>query len=501
MKFDSSYLSKRLSYLFDEKRYLFYLFLITGLVDDASSSTNEVNRHLEKGMELLARGQFGDALSHYHAAIDGDPKNYLTYFKRATVYLAIGKPKAALDDLNEVLELKDDFSPARSQRGNLLLKLGRIDEAHIDLESVLRDDPHNLDALNQYNLIEHLKVDFQNLDLYLQDHSWPEAIAILTKLIQDLPYSSKLRELRSECFEHVGNKQNAIADLTVSTKMNNDDTVGYFKLSKLHYEIGEIEESLKKIRECLKLNPDHKECMTHYRKVKNLYNHFKAMNDHSQNEEFNECIERADRALKVESTVNTIIQQLMAKKCHCANKGRDSNEAIQMCTEALKYDQNDVNVLCDRAEAHLNADEFEEAEADFHKAANIDPQLSRAKEGLKKAQNIAKQRSKRDYYKILDVRRSASKREIMKAYRKLAAKWHPDNYTDEKEKAKAEKLFIDVARAKEVLTDDEKRKKFDMGIDPLDSEAQQHAHHHGGGGFPFHFDSFDSPFVFKFNFN
>lgn len=94
MKFDSGYFSKRLSYFFDEKKYLFYLFLITGLVDgkfkflnfffltfklkirllfsrylDASSSTNEVNRHLEKGMELLARGQFGDALSHYHAAI------------------------------------------------------------------------------------------------------------------------------------------------------------------------------------------------------------------------------------------------------------------------------------------------------------------------------------------------------------------------------------------------------------------------------------------------
>ena len=162
-----------------------------------------------------------------------------------------------------------------------------------------------------------------------------------------------------------------------------------------------------------------------------------------------------------------VIQQLMAKKCHCANKIRDSKEAIQICTDALRYDQNDVNVLCDRAEAYLNNDEFEEAEADFHKATNIDPHLTRAQEGVKKAQNIAKQRSKKDYYKILEVKRSATKREIMKAYRKLAAKYHPDNYTDEKEKAKAEKVFIDIARAKEVLTDEEKRKKFDMGIDPL----------------------------------
>lgn len=427
---------------------------------------------------------------------DGDPKNYLTYFKRATVYLAIGKPKAALDDLNEVLELRPDFAPARSQRGSLLLKLGRIDEAHIDLEWVLREDPHNMDALNQYNLIEHIKVDLQNLDLVLQDHSWAEGVDLLTRLMQELPYNPNLRELRAQCFEHLGSKQSAIADLTVSTKMNNDDTAGYFKLSRLHYEIGEVEESLKKIRECLKLNPDHKECMAHYRKAKPLFGHLKAMNDHSQAEEYSECMERADKAIKLESSVQRVVHEILAKKCHCANKGADPKQAIKICTEALRYGPEDANILCDRAEAYLNGDEFEEAEADFHKAANIDPHLTRAQEGVKKAQNIAKQRNKRDYYKILDVKRTASKREILRQYRKLAAKYHPDNFTDEKEKAKNEKVFIDVARAKEVLTDEEKRRQFDSGIDPLDPEAQNQHH----GGFPFQ-GGFDSPFVFKFHFN
>jgi len=40
----------------------------------------------------------------------------------------------------------------------------------------------------------------------------------------------------------------------------------------------------------------------------------------------------------------------------------------------------------------------------------------------------------------------------MKAYRKLAAQWHPDQYTGN-DKEKAEKMFIDIAAAKEVLTD------------------------------------------------
>lgn len=49
--------------------------------------------------------------------------------------------------------------------------------------------------------------------------------------------------------------------------------------------------------------------------------------------------------------------------------------------------------------------------------------------------------------------RNAKKQEIVKAYRKLAMQWHPDNFQDEEEKKQAEKKFIDIAAAKEVLTD------------------------------------------------
>ena len=40
------------------------------------------------------------------------------------------------------------------------------------------------------------------------------------------------------------------------------------------------------------------------------------------------------------------------------------------------------------------------------------------------------------------------------SFRKLAQKWHPDNFQDEEEKKKAEKKFMDIAAAKEVLTDE-----------------------------------------------
>ena len=63
----------------------------------------------------------------------------------------------------------------------------------------------------------------------------------------------------------------------------------------------------------------------------------------------------------------------------------------------------------------------------------------------------------RDYYDVLGVSRSASPEEIQKAYRKLARKFHPDiNKTKE-----AEDRFKEINEANEVLSDPEKRKKYD----------------------------------------
>jgi molecular chaperone DnaJ len=66
---------------------------------------------------------------------------------------------------------------------------------------------------------------------------------------------------------------------------------------------------------------------------------------------------------------------------------------------------------------------------------------------------------KRDYYEILQVARNAGGDEIKRAYRKLALKYHPDNYKGDK--AEAEKKFKELAEAYEVLSDSSKRQRYD----------------------------------------
>src|SRR6478609_2430984 len=64
-----------------------------------------------------------------------------------------------------------------------------------------------------------------------------------------------------------------------------------------------------------------------------------------------------------------------------------------------------------------------------------------------------------DYYKILGLSKEATEEDIKKAYRKLARKHHPDLNPNNKE---AHKLFQQINEANEVLSDPEKRKKYDQ---------------------------------------
>src|SRR5436190_3667024 len=90
--------------------------------------------------------------------------------------------------------------------------------------------------------------------------------------------------------------------------------------------------------------------------------------------------------------------------------------------------------------------------------------------------------TKKDYYDVLGVKKTASVDEIRKAFRKLARKYHPDVNPGDKS---AEEKFKTISEANEVLSDPKKRKVYDQlgfysdNIDPAAAEAYAR-----GGGQP-----------------
>ena len=91
--------------------------------------------------------------------------------------------------------------------------------------------------------------------------------------------------------------------------------------------------------------------------------------------------------------------------------------------------------------------------------------------------------NKRDYYEVLGVEKGASAEEIKKAYRKNAMKYHPDRNPGDKT---AEEKFKELGEAYEVLSDDDKRARYDQfghaGVDP-NFGAGQGGYGSGFGGF------------------
>ena len=85
-----------------------------------------------------------------------------------------------------------------------------------------------------------------------------------------------------------------------------------------------------------------------------------------------------------------------------------------------------------------------------------------------------------DYYKVLGVERNASQEEIKKAYRKLAKKYHPDI---NKDNPQAQERFQEINEANEVLSDSEKRKRYDEYGEHWKHSEEFEAQRQGAHGF------------------
>lgn len=352
-------------------------------------------------------------------------------------------------------------------------------------------------AHENLNRIEPAQEQWALIQRLIKQHDHRNAIPMLTQLLEICPWSTQFRQARAECYIKINDQLSAISDFRSVNKLSQDSTEGYYRIAVLLYEIGHATSALKEIRECLKLDPEHKDCFPFYKKLRKVEKALTGAEQARDNKQFEDCIASAEAALKHETKQLLIIFEAKRLLCTCYVKDDQHAKALAPCKEALEI-MKDAQVLCDRAEAYIGSEMYDEAIHDYQAALELDEGLQRAKEGIEKAKKLQKQSERRDYYKILGVKPSASKQEIIKAYRKMAQKWHPDNFRDDEKKV-AEKKFIDIAAAKEVLTDPEKRRQFDAGEDPLDPEGNRQGGF--GHGSPFQHFHHGSPFQFKFHFN
>ncbi|KAI1090489.1 DnaJ domain-containing protein [Rostrohypoxylon terebratum] len=495
----------------------------TGLVQALSASDipadTPINSLLSTAQSHLTKGETSEALVYYDAAIARDPNDALTFFKRATTYLSLGRTSQATSDFNQVLKLRPDFEGAHLQLGKLKAKSADWDGAkeHYVLAKHKPGSP-------EYNKLVEAEGATKLAEEAAKKGNWDECVSQSGEAILVANRAPKLRELRVKCRFEKGEVEEGMSDLQHILQMKAGDTTPHLQISATtFYALGDMEQGMAQIKKCMHSDPESKACKKLLKQEKSIDKILAKVNKALERNQpmsgikllvpssdeqglINEVEEQIKELKKngiiPERAPNVLLARLVETACQAYYEA-NGKKASTYCPKAIELDENSFYGHLYKAKTQLEAEDFEASIASLKKAAEIRPDKNSVVNPLMQKAQVALKRSKtKDYYKVLGVAHDADERQIKAAYRKLTKIHHPDKAAKQGlSKEEAEKKMQSINEAYEVLSDPELRARFDRGDDPNSNEQQnpfQQGNPFGGGG-PFMFQQGGGQqFQFKF---
>jgi len=420
------------------------------------ANAESLTEYLTKAKISSSQGKYGDALIAYNKAIELDPNNYVIYVKRAFVLMNLNKNSDAVEDFSKVINLKPDFYQAYVHRAKAYLKNCNLDEAEKDLKYAISKKGDN----EEYNeLFDHVINAKSALKSLKKEKNKEEIINQLNIVLNVCPRNLELRMKRADIYIEIGQTEQALGDLLKSTKLQPENTDVLLRLSKLHLSLGDVDDSLKDVKECLHRDPENKPCKNIFKQLKKITRKKSSIEEDQRNNNWRSIVEKIDGEngfLEEADKLGALNLRQFARNtlCQAYIKEKKAELALKWCNKAIELDDKNINNYLNRGESFMLKEDYEQAIRDFNKAREFNPQNPQIMEKLQRAQKLMKLSKQKNYYKILNVPKTANKREIKKAYRKLAQQYHPDKYEGSMTKEQVQDKMSEINQAYEVLSDD-----------------------------------------------
>ena len=450
----------------------------------------------------LAQGNAHDALAYFGVAVQKDPSNYLTIFKRGATYLSLGRNAQASKDFDQVLVLKPGFEGALTQRAKIKSRNADFKGAREDYVVAGKKESEEFAQLDEAEGAAKLAVDAEKAG------DWEACVTQAGTAIFVASTNLELRQRRARCRFEKGEIMEGIADLNHALQINSYLTEPHLKIAAMtFYSLGETEKGITAISKCLHNDPDNKECAKLRKSEKALERTLKKFNQFIEKRQFASAAkllvpqgdDEAGLLQEVKDDVKTyreagyihpqaqdgLYAQLVEKTCEAYVEMNNAKKAAAYCAETLTYNPTSLPALLNKAQSLIDSDDFDQAIATLNTAKEAHGnQNQKINEMLQNAHTLLKRSKQKDYYKVLGVSRDADERQIKSAMRKLTKEHHPDKAAQRGVSAEeAQKKMAAINEAYEVLSDPELRARFDRGDDPNDPQQ---------GGQPFQ----GSPFGF-----
>ena len=446
-----------------------------------------------RGNEFFRAGEFVKAIDAYSSAIryapeDQDVKQRVVYYtNRAAAELEMQRYKEAVDDCEAAEKLDGTFLKARVRGAKALLKLGRLDDAERKARKALAIKSDIREALDIISQTQELRKKLQDLaslagKLVLGKRASgnaQEAGRVLhdaAEIGEILPDDVTVRVAKARALVALRKFDNGLAFARDVLSDENTCVGAMVAQGAAMIGKGNVPVAIQALANALQLDPDNSEARQLWRSARQLEALKKEGNERYSSGRYEEAAESYQKAIDLNLDCDSYLSVLHSNRAQALLKLKRAADALKDLDIALEIDPSYVKALLRRATAHTMLDSFQEAVYDLEKAKQLDPENRDILQQLREAQVALKRSQKKDYYKILGVSHTATNKEIKTAYRKLAMKWHPDHNVDNKEEA--EKKFKEITEAYEVLSDEQKRQRYDSGADD-----EEFGFGGGGGGF------------------
>jgi len=459
------------------------------LVHGSNTNSEEwsAGKFRSKGEEAMMQGKYQDALGYYQKAIDLEPEVAMNYYKLFRVHNRMRKYVDALTDLTHALEVDPHKHDYRIQKAKLLVNLGQCDEA-VEQYKVLNAASSSSSPDNQkWSTAEQEAMqcahEIQMAEQAYVGEDWDQAVHYFNQALTHVEQATDLLFMRAQSLYHTQDYYGAISDTGKILKSYHNHLEAYQLRGESYAKLGELELAVNHYREGLKLDPEHKGCKAGHKYVKAVTKKTKRGQDAFEAGKYDDAIEHWWSAIKVDNTNINVHRSILLKIVTAHTKAEQHDQAIQRAEEHVNNRESEEGLTA-LGDAQLAGEMYDAAIRTYSRLQEFLPQERKgeAQRKVQEAQVALKQSKEKNYYKILGVARNANQKEIKKAYRELALKWHPDKNTGEN-KEEAEKMFQDIGEAYEVLSDKELRGKYDRGEDVFENQG-------GGGGGGHHTNPF-----------
>eukprot|EP01125_Pyxidicula_operculata_P012826 TRINITY_DN4225_c0_g1_i1.p1 TRINITY_DN4225_c0_g1~~TRINITY_DN4225_c0_g1_i1.p1 ORF type:complete len:442 (+),score=102.67 TRINITY_DN4225_c0_g1_i1:22-1347(+) len=425
---------------------------------------SEAEQLKEAGNKKFSAKDYEGAIQLYSRAISLSPENSTYYANRAAAYLAYGKVTEALNDCNSAIRIDPKYMKSYYRRAKCYLALGDYVKAEQDYKFLI-EDPNNTQALEEYHYMKKVRETEERASSLLQQENYTDALKQYEILMTICPDSERSKLGFVESLIGLKQYDNALSMTTTIMKKNPSNEDALYNRALILYLQGQLPQSIYVIDKLLEYNPDKQKAFQLRKMAKKLENLKEKGNQEFKQKNFEAAITSYTEALEVDPRIASYNAVLIANRALAYKSIGKSQEAVDDLSKALEWDSTYSKAYVRRAQCYMDLNMYEEACRDYEMASLKDPENRDLKRELNEAKKLKKAAARKDYYKLLELpSKNATDYEIKRKYKELCLQWHPDKHPPEK-RDEAEKKFKEIQEANSVLSDPNKRAKYDAGHD------------------------------------